>query len=105
MRFFISCITPEKVGIMARAESEDGLMVGDMVVDIHPGADFQGLGFDRLTALGLGEHDYDHQIIFLDDNDKATTKEAASQARIIETLDGNRIETWGYIDRRETIKK
>ena len=105
MKFFISGISPEKVTIMARAESEDGKTIGDMIVDIHPGESFSGLSFDQLVELGLGEHDYDHQIIFLDDNEKATTKELGIQARILENLDGERRETWGYINRKETIKK
>ena len=59
MRFFVGEITQEKVLVMARAESENGTMIGDLVRDVHPGEFFFGLGYGRLTELGLGEHDLD----------------------------------------------
>jgi hypothetical protein len=45
------------IAIMARAESEDGLTVGDMFMTIYPGEDFLGYTYNELYRLGEGEHE------------------------------------------------
>lgn len=42
--------------IQARAESDDGAAVGDMVTTIERGQDFLGHSYADLLSLGEGEH-------------------------------------------------
>ena len=55
MTFFITKITPSKITIRARAESPGGFL-GDGFFDTRPGESFFELSFEELTALGVGEH-------------------------------------------------
>lgn len=56
MKAFIT-IYDNEIVIMARAESSDdeNAMIGDMMLSIHPGEDFEGLSYDELRAHGDGE--------------------------------------------------
>ena len=59
MKIFIHTIEKDRILIDARAESEDGEMVGDLFAEIKPDQQFLSLSFSDLKALGVGEHDLD----------------------------------------------
>jgi hypothetical protein len=57
MKFYIRSVSPEHVSVRARAESEDGGMVGDLFRDIKPEQSIFGYTFEELQELGPGEHE------------------------------------------------
>lgn len=59
MKIFIHTIEKDRILIDARAESEEGNLIGDLFLEIRPGQQFLSLNFSELEALGLGEHDLD----------------------------------------------
>jgi hypothetical protein len=55
MIFFIDK-PKEGKSVLVRARAEDGLMVGDLVNQIHEGETFGGYTFDQLVTMGPGPH-------------------------------------------------
>lgn len=56
MKFFLA-VDDDKVSVQIRAESEDGLIVGDYNEDFGPGDSFSGINYERLREMGNGEHE------------------------------------------------
>ena len=56
MVFFIDKISKKSIAVRARAESEDGDMVGDLIQEVEPGESFGGYSFDQLYQMGTGQH-------------------------------------------------